>query len=129
MKFGLRIACGVCAVLLSCSVFAQTPAPDANAQGAEATPMTKAQMRADRKAHRVANHALAKKVQQAIYKSKGLEDAEIAVFATASTGAVILTGMIMDPKQEEVATNAAQQVEGVSSVTSKLTLYEEGGGH
>jgi osmotically-inducible protein OsmY len=66
-------------------------------------------------------------VQQAIYKSKSLGEAEISALATASTGKVILTGMIMDPKQEQVATNAAQGVQGVTSVTSKLTLYEQGG--
>jgi hyperosmotically inducible periplasmic protein len=121
MKLSYKVMCGVTAVLLSSAVFAQ----DASAPSA-GEPMTKAQIRAERKAERPENKALSKRVQQAIYKTKGLEDAEIAVFATAKTGNVILAGMIIDPAQEQMATDAASKVPGVKSVTSKLTMYEEG---
>ncbi|WP_321916166.1 MULTISPECIES: BON domain-containing protein [unclassified Paraburkholderia] len=106
---------GVFAVLLSTSVLAQTAAPAAP---------TKEQVRAQMKADKAANKAFSKTVWQAVYKTKGLEDTDIAVFSEARTGKVILAGMIMDASQEQIAQDAAAKVPGVQSVTSKLTVYE-----
>lgn len=97
---------------------AQEPA-DTNASVA-----TKQQIRAEMKADKAANRELARKVQGAIYKTKDLSGAEIAVFAKAKTGKVILAGMIVDESQDQVAQDAASKVAGVRSVTSKLTVYE-----
>jgi hyperosmotically inducible periplasmic protein len=122
MTFSYRTLCGVFAALLSCAAFAQTPAPDAAASAP-----TKAEVHAEKKWAKAENRALAKKVQHAIYQAKGMSDTEIAVFADASTGKVVLTGMIMQEEQDQHATTIASGVPGVKSVTSKLTLYEEGG--
>jgi hyperosmotically inducible periplasmic protein len=126
MKFSFRSTCGLCAVLVTSMALAQAPAPDAASQGAEAPATTKAQIQAERKVERKANRALSKRVQLAIYQSKGLSDAEISVFATARTGKVTLTGMITDEDQERRAISIASGVPGVTSVTSRLTLNEEG---
>jgi hyperosmotically inducible periplasmic protein len=127
MTFSYRIICGVFAALLSCGAFAQTSAPDAATSGGDAPATTKAQIRAETKAERASNRALSKSVQHAIYQAKGMSDAQISVFATARDGKVILTGLITDEKQEQRATTIASGVPGVKSVSSKLSLYEEGG--
>ncbi|WP_322029007.1 BON domain-containing protein [Paraburkholderia sp. J76] len=108
---------GVFAVLLSSSALAQTAASAPAAS-------TKDQVRAQMKADKAANKAFSKTVWQAVYKTKGLEDTDIAVFSEARTGKVILAGMIMDASQEQIAQDAAAKVPGVQSVTSKLTVYE-----
>ena len=73
-----KVVIGVAAAaLLSTVAYAQAPAssPDADAAAPAQAPLTK-------KAVRQANRAFARRVQQAIYKTKGLADADIVVFAT-----------------------------------------------
>ncbi|HTR05435.1 MAG TPA: BON domain-containing protein [Paraburkholderia sp.] len=127
MKIRYKVACCVLAASLSTLALAQTPAPTDSAQSADGAPMTTAQIHAERKAERVENKALSKRVQQAIYKTKGLEDAEIAVFATARTGQVILAGMIIDEDQGKLASDVAAKVPGVTSVSNRLSLVTRGG--
>jgi hyperosmotically inducible periplasmic protein len=115
MTFRSQALVGIIAVLLSSAALAQTPA---------SAPLTKEQLRAQMKADKPANHALAKKVQQAIYGTKGLSDTDITVFAMARTGKVILAGLIMDESQDQLAQDTASKVAGVQSVVSKLTVYE-----
>ena len=118
-----KVVIGVAAAaLLSTVAYAQTPAssPDADAAAPAQAPLTK-------KAVRQANRAFAKRVQQAIYKTKGLQDADIVVFAKANTGQVTLAGFIETEDQDRIAQAAAAKVQGVTSVTSKLTLQEQGG--
>jgi hyperosmotically inducible protein len=118
-----KVVIGVAAAaLLSTVAYAQTPAsiPDADAAAPAQAPLTK-------KAVRQANRAFARRVQQAIYKTKGLADADIVVFAKANTGQVTLAGFIETEDQDRLAQAAAAKVQGVTSVTSKLTLQEQGG--
>jgi hyperosmotically inducible protein len=118
-----KVVIGVAAAaLLSTVAYAQTPAssPDADAAAPAQAPLTK-------KAVRQANRAFAKRVQQAIYKTKGLQDSDIVVFAKANTGQVTLAGFIETEDQDRLAQAAAAKVQGVTSVTSKLTLQEQGG--
>jgi hyperosmotically inducible protein len=118
-----KVVIGVAAAaLLSTVAYAQTPAssPDADAAAPAQAPLTK-------KAVRQANRAFAKRVQQAIYKTKGLQDSDIVVFAKANTGQVTLAGFIETEDQDRIAQAAAAKVQGVTSVTSKLTLQEQGG--
>ena len=118
-----KVVIGVAAAaLLSTVAYAQAPAssPDADAAAPAQAPLTK-------KAVRQANRAFAKRVQQAIYKTKGLQDADIVVFAKANTGQVTLAGFIETEDQDRIAQAAAAKVQGVTSVTSKLTLQEQGG--
>ncbi|MEX3527306.1 MAG: BON domain-containing protein [Burkholderia sp.] len=85
---------------------------------------TRQQIRAEMKAEKAANHALAKKVRQAFDKSTDLNDTEIVVFSQARSGKVILAGMLMDPSQDQVAQDIAAKVPGVQSVDSKRSVYE-----
>lgn len=127
MNFNYRTMCGALVVLFASAAIAQTPASEVASQGAAAPPATKAQRHAEKKATKVANRALSKKVQRALNQTKGLNNTEITVFATASTGQVVLAGTIADEQQEQIATHVAQGVPGVKSVSSRLTLHEEGG--
>jgi hyperosmotically inducible protein len=109
-----KVVIGVAAAaLLSTVAYAQTPAssPDADAAAPAQAPLTK-------KAVRQANRAFARRVQQAIYKTKGLADADIVVFAKANTGQVTLAGFIETEDQDRLAQAAAAKVQGVTSVTS-----------
>ena len=109
--------------LLSTVAYAQTPAAssDADATAPAQAPSTK-------KATRQANRALARRVKQALYKTTGLEDTDIVVFAKANSGQITLAGFIESEDQDHIAQAAASKVQGVTSVTSKLTLQEQGGG-
>nr|WP_240702572.1 BON domain-containing protein [Trinickia terrae] len=61
-------------------------------------------------------------MHEALNRTKGLEGADIAVFADARTGGVILGGFIESEDQEHIATEAAGKVPGVKSVASKIVL-------
>ena len=83
-------------------------------------------MPSTKKAEHAANRNFARRVRQTLNKTKGLEDSDIVVFAMAKTGQVTLAGFIQTEDQDQIATAAAGKVQGVTSVTSKLTLQEEG---
>ena len=68
------------------------------------------------------------RVQKVLFKTKGLDATSIAVFGNAKTGQVTLAGQIGSQDQDGLAVDAAKQVHGVTSVTSKLTLRAQGGG-
>ncbi|MCC8401510.1 BON domain-containing protein [Paraburkholderia sp. MMS20-SJTN17] len=108
---------GALAALLSSAALVQA------ATAADTAAPTKEQLRAEMHADRAANHALAKKVREALLKSKELNDTDIAVFANSRSGKVTLAGTILDESQDQVAQDLASKVPGVQSVTSKLTLY------
>ncbi|MCC8395955.1 BON domain-containing protein [Paraburkholderia sp. MMS20-SJTR3] len=110
---------GALAVLLSSAALVQA----ATATAGDAAAPTKEQLRAQMHADRAANHALAKKVRETLFKTKGLNDTDIAVFANTRTGKVILAGTIFDESQEQIAQDAASKVPGVQSVATQLTLY------
>jgi hyperosmotically inducible periplasmic protein len=106
--------------LLSSVSYAQTAASDSsNAAASDQAPSSK-------KADRAANRALAKRIKQTLNKTKGLENTDIVVFAMTKTGQVTLAGFIQSEDQDQIAQAAAGKVQGVTSVTSKLTLQEEG---
>jgi hyperosmotically inducible periplasmic protein len=105
--------------LLSTTAYAQTAASGTDAGTAAAAPTSK-------KAVRAANRAFSKRVEQALYKTKGLRTADIVVFGKAATGEVTLAGFIESEDQDHIAQDAASKVHGVTSVTSKLTMQEGG---
>jgi hyperosmotically inducible protein len=123
MNFRSKLAGMAATCLLSTVVYAQTPATGQNAATnavpSDQTPLTK-------KAERAANRAFAKRVQRVIYKTKGLEDSDIVVFAKAMTGHVTLSGFVLTEDQDRIATAAARKVQGVTAVKSLLTLQEQG---
>jgi osmotically-inducible protein OsmY len=114
------------AALLSGVAYAQTPATNSMSQDSATNAAAPDQVPSTRKAERTANRAFAKRIKQTLYKTKGLDDSDIAVFAAAKTGQVTLAGFIRSEDQDHIATAAAGKVQGVTSVTSKLTLHEEG---
>jgi osmotically-inducible protein OsmY len=122
MTLRYNVITGALAVLLSSAVLAQY-ATAATATTDDTAALTKDQARAEMRADRAANHALAKKVRDTFYKTKELNDTDIAVFAKARTGKVILAGTILDESQDQIAQEAASKVPGVQSVSSKLTMY------
>jgi hypothetical protein len=110
--------------LVACSstaAFAQGPTSETAGSGATAVGEA-SQPVASKKAERAANRLFAKKVHQALNKTKGLAGTDIAVFANSQTGEVILGGFIDSQDQEHIATEAASKVVGVKSVTIKMTL-------
>jgi hyperosmotically inducible periplasmic protein len=118
----------VAAVAFSCApVFAADAAASATNATAAGT-QSGAQTGTSKKQVRAANRAFSRTVQKSVSKTKGLEDTSITVFGNAKTGSVTLAGQITSEDQEHVAVDAAKQVHGVTSVTSKLTLRTEGGG-
>ncbi|CAN7774519.1 BON domain-containing protein [Caballeronia sp. LjRoot31] len=66
------------------------------------------------------NRALARKVHGALSKKKGLDPTHIYVKAVG--GAITLTGSAVNQAQIDLATEAAQNVEGVTSVTNKISV-------
>ncbi|CAB3781568.1 hypothetical protein LMG28690_01239 [Paraburkholderia caffeinilytica] len=114
----------LCALVgwLSTIAPAQEPASGAIAQNGAAVTGDASQSGVSKKAERAANHLFARNVHLALNRTKGLEGADIAVFANSRTGEVILGGFIESQDQERIATEAAGKVAGVKSVTSKIVV-------
>jgi hyperosmotically inducible protein len=114
---------------IAVAAFAYTPVFAANSTtgASDSTAATSVQAAPTKKSVRAANRAFSKTIQKAIFKTRGLEQATISVFGNAKTGHVTLAGQIMSEDQDGLAVDAAKQVQGVTSVSSKLTLREQGG--
>ncbi|NVH72737.1 BON domain-containing protein [Paraburkholderia sp. JPY432] len=106
----LKTLGAVVAMVAACSVYAQN-APDTASAAATV------------KAGKAANHELGRKVRHALTKTQGLDVSHIAVRARG--GAVTLTGTVPDQGQADKAGEAAKGVEGVTSVTNKLTAKQQ----
>jgi hyperosmotically inducible protein len=108
----LKALGSVVAMVVACSVYAQNaPATDTASAAASV------------KAGKAANHELGRKVRHALTKTQGLDVSHIAVRARG--GAVTLTGTVPDQGQADKAGEAAKGVEGVTSVTNKLTAKQQ----
>jgi hyperosmotically inducible periplasmic protein len=110
---------------LSTVALAQEPASSAGTQNSAAVNSEASQSGVSKKAERSANRLFARNVHSALNRTKGLEGADIAVFANSRTGEVILGGFIASQEQEHIATEAAGKLPGVKSVTSKIVLRPE----
>ncbi|MCC8401274.1 BON domain-containing protein [Paraburkholderia sp. MMS20-SJTN17] len=108
---GLKTLGSVVAMVVACNVYAQTNATD-TASAAAAV-----------KAGKHANHELGRKVRAALTKVQGLDVSHIAVRARG--GAVTLTGSVPTEGQIGLAGDAAKGVEGVTSVTNKLSVVQQ----
>ncbi|HEX3383149.1 MAG TPA: BON domain-containing protein [Paraburkholderia sp.] len=106
----LKTLGSVVAMVMACSVYAQTNPDTASAAAAV-------------KAGKAANHELGRKVRGALTKTQGLDVSNIAVRARG--GAVTLTGTVPDEGQIESAGTAAKGVAGVTSVSNKLTVQQQ----
>jgi hyperosmotically inducible protein len=90
------------------------------AQGSDAAAASSHSYASDAVAIKAADRALQKNVVRALSKTKGLRAATITV--RAHNGAVILEGTVPEQAQVGLATQAAEGVAGVTSVTNALTL-------
>ena len=102
----------VITIAIACNVYAQGDNPT------ETTSTT-----ASGKASNQANRALARKVRGALARTQGLNVSSISVRARG--GAVVLTGSVPSQRQIDLAGEAARGVEGVTSVSNKLTVVQQ----
>ncbi|QBR03752.1 BON domain-containing protein [Paraburkholderia pallida] len=126
MKFRKTLLLGALPILFATGVYAQAAGNSVSSEVTATSAQSAKPTRAERKAIRVQNRAFAKTVSQAIFKDHELDGSDIAVFANAKTGSVVLAGYITDESQDQKAQDVARKVHGVTSVTSKLTLEMEG---
>ncbi|MBP0595419.1 BON domain-containing protein [Paraburkholderia sp. LEh10] len=73
-----------------------------------------------------ADRALGKAVRRALAKAQGFDVS--GVFVRARGGAVTLSGSVKSGEQIQQAEEIAKSVQGVTSVTNKLTLFHGGNG-
>jgi hyperosmotically inducible periplasmic protein len=73
-----------------------------------------------------ADRALGKSVRRALAKAQGFDVS--GVFVRARGGAVTLSGSVKSGEQIQQAEEIAKSVQGVTSVTNKLTLFHGGNG-
>ncbi|CAG4926935.1 BON domain-containing protein [Paraburkholderia gardini] len=106
-----RLAGGVLLVLASLGV---------HAQGSDAATASGRPGVSDAKAVKAADRALQKSVIRALSRTKGLRVATITV--RAHNGVVTLEGTVPEQSQVGLATQVAEGVEGVTSVTNVLAL-------
>ncbi|MBN3762958.1 BON domain-containing protein [Burkholderia sp. Ac-20365] len=114
--------------LAAVMAFSCTQVFAADAAASDATATTGTQAGATKKSIRAANRAFSRPIQKTISKTKGLEDTSITVFGNAKTGQVTLAGQVSSEDQDRLAVDTAKQAHGVTSVVSKLTLRQQGGG-
>lgn len=79
-------------------------------------------MHHESKAQRTANRKLAVAVRRALGKTAGIDPSSIVV--RTRSGDVTLLGTVSDPTQVDKAGQVAQGVDGVKSVTNKLTYHQ-----
>lgn len=111
-KIAIALAATALVALASVAAYAQGEGASSSAPGTASTPNANAAKAADR--------ALQKSVLRALSKTKGLRVASITV--RARNGVVTLEGTVPEQAQMEIATHAAESVEGVTSVKNALTL-------
>jgi hyperosmotically inducible protein len=103
----LKALGGVVAVVIACNTYAQSS--DATAPAAPSA-----------KAVKKENRTLGRKVRSALAKAQGIDVSSISVRARG--GAVTLTGSVPDQGQIDKAGDTAKGVDGVTSVSNKLTV-------
>ncbi|CAL8479623.1 BON domain-containing protein [Caballeronia sp. S22] len=106
-----RLVSGALLVLASLDAYAQS----SDVLAAPVRPYA-----SDAKAAKAADRALQKSVIRALSRTKGLRATTITV--RARNGVVTLEGTVPEQSQMGLATQAAEGVEGVTSVTNALTL-------
>jgi hyperosmotically inducible periplasmic protein len=73
-----------------------------------------------------ADRALAHAVRRALSKAQGLDVS--GIFVRARDGAITLSGSVNNSDQIHQAEEVARSVQGVNSVTNKLSLFHGGNG-
>jgi hyperosmotically inducible periplasmic protein len=108
-----RVATAAVALTLAMGAYAQASDTSSSDQTMAAPP-------ASGKTAKSANRALAKKVHRALARTKGLDPTHI--YVKVGGGAVTLTGSCESQQQIDLAANAAQGVDGVTSVSNKISI-------
>ena len=108
----LKALGGVVAVVVACNTYAQSSDATSTTGAAPAAPSAKTVKKADR--------TLGRKVRSALAKAQGIDVSSIAVRSRG--GAVTLTGSVPDQGQVDKAGEVAKGVDGVTSVSNKLTV-------
>jgi osmotically-inducible protein OsmY len=112
------VALGVAIAAVSISAWPQ----DGASAGASAGTAVTASGGTTAKAVRQANRALRRKVYAALAKHKEIDAGNIGI--TAKGGAVMLSGTVPNTSQISTVAEVVRGVEGVTSVTSKLTVQK-----
>jgi osmotically-inducible protein OsmY len=113
----IRQASAILTVIVAYNAYGQASDTGAMTQAPTAAPTTSNSTKAG-------NRQLEKDVRRALSKTKGIDVSGITVLAKG--GAVTLVGKVPDSGQAELATQAAKRVAGVTTVTNKLGIGEEG---
>jgi hyperosmotically inducible periplasmic protein len=74
---------------------------------------------------KASNRALTKSVRKTLARVKGLDPTRI--YVKAVDGIVTLSGNVRDQAQVDLAGKTAASVEGVSSVSNRITIFNTGG--
>lgn len=120
MKSNLR--CGLCAFfLLTAAGMAHAQSASAPMDASMAPPATQAAPSAAK-----SDRALARAVRHALSRAQGFNVS--GVFVRARSGAVTLSGTVRTGDQIRQAEDVTRSVQGVTSVTNKLTLFHGGNG-
>jgi hyperosmotically inducible periplasmic protein len=122
-----KLAAGTMLVAASLHVYAQDASEPAAAAASGPTTQARQQLqesKAQYRAARAANRALARKVRAALARANGVSVANITV--RAKDGAVILQGTVPAQMQIDRATDVAKGVAGVTSVRNALTIRPVG---
>jgi hyperosmotically inducible protein len=110
----LRLVFGAVIVLASVNGWSQTSEPGSVAESNGAAPATVPGGTTK------SNFALRRRVYAAFAKHSGIDAGSISV--TAKDGVVTLNGTVPDPQQVDEVTEIAKGVQGVVSVTNRLTV-------
>lgn len=127
MNFRQLVVSGGLAIAVAAVGYTPAFAANSAAAASDTTVATSKSETPTKKSIRAANRAFSKTVQKSLSRTKGLEETTIAAFGNAKTGHVTLAGQIASQDQDGLAVDAAKKVQGVTSVSSKLTLRQEGG--
>lgn len=115
----VRVLSALClTAAMAIPVYSYAQASDAMSAAPAAAPMSKKATPADK--------ALARSVRKALSKTQGFDVS--GVFVKARGGVVVLSGTVKSGDQIQTATQVAQGVSGVTSVSNKLTLFHGGNG-
>ncbi|MBN3808944.1 BON domain-containing protein [Paraburkholderia sp. Ac-20347] len=120
----LRNVCACLALGGAVAAYAQTDTPAADGSsmsaqaGAQAAPTNQKATKADR--------TLSRAVRRALSKAQGFDVS--GVFVRARSGAVTLSGTVRNGDQIRQAEEVTRSVQGVTSVTNRLTLFHGGNG-
>jgi hyperosmotically inducible protein len=116
------------AMVLTAIPCAQVFAADSANAATAAAPTKDTPAGTTKRSVRAENRAFSQTVQKVLFKTKGLGGSSISVFGNAKTGQVTLAGQIVSEEQDALAVDTTKKLQGVTSVSSRLTVRQKGGG-